>query len=586
MKSFIKLSFIFFLLFSCNKINDKNQSSIYTRILGDNSWGYSDDKGNIIIPVGKYKFLNPIDNQGMILAQLGNKYGYIDINENIIVPFEYDDIGLFSEGLAFVKRNNKFGFVNRKGYLVIPIQFEDESNFNNSGLALVQKRGRFGFIDKQGKEIIPIIYQKAEEATIDDLVILCKNGKWAFYNKKGLQKTDFVFDEIIVTSRVLNNQNETTFWQNGLILVKKNGQTGYLNKDLKEIISFGKYHSGEGFNQKRLAIVSKNSLYGIINEFGKEIIKTEYDTIEHPVEYYNESDIFVGQKKSYFVLFDEKGNKVADKIKEFHFDGCQFQNEYKKIYQIKSLDGLSGVIDNKGNSMIPCIYEEIEDFHGDNNTVVKYKGKFGIIASNNNIVYPIDNDYIDSWKESDYYIISKKQKTGMLDKNLKLVLNFDYQDLSPCQYDNNNRFIAKQNDKYGVINKNGNIIIPFEYSEMSNWVEYGPGKNYHFVTKNNKKGLITKEGKDVITPIYESLFYHNAETIILSKNKKYGVVTLQNKVVIPFIYDMIYFDVFYSEKKDPVFYVKQNDVFSVINDKNEIIRTNVLKEEIKNKFLY
>lgn len=57
----------------------------YCRISAKNnsSWGFINNKDEIIIPLGKYNFLNPIDSAGMILAQKGNKKGFIDIEENI-----------------------------------------------------------------------------------------------------------------------------------------------------------------------------------------------------------------------------------------------------------------------------------------------------------------------------------------------------------------------------------------------------------------------------------------------------------------------------------------------------------------------
>jgi len=563
LKQIIKLFFLFILFVSCsNRKESTNRAFV------------------------KYDFLNPVDEEGMIFAQKGNKYGYIDINHNVIISLDYDKLTVFSEGFACAKKNGKFGFINRKGAVVIPFQFEGESYFRDSGLALVQKNKKNGFIDKSGKEIIPIIYQKAEETTLDSLVILSKNDKWAFFSNSGKQVTDFVYDEIAITKRVVKNQDESTLFKNGLILVRKNGQFGYLDKNLKIAIPFGRYNFAERFNQNKLAIVSKNNRFGIINEFGKEIVNTEYDTVEHPVRDYNESNTFVARKNNYFVLFDEHGKKVADKIKEYFFDRYTVQNKNKSIYQIQKLNGLAGVIDDNGNEIIPSIYEEITSFRGDDKTVVKHKGKYGLINSENKIVYPIDNDQIKTWRDIDYYIIQRGDKTGIIDKNLKIVLNFDYQDLAPCFYESKNRFIAKQNNKYGVIDRLGRIIIPFEYSEMSNWVEYDPGSDYHFVTKNNKKGLITKEGKVIIPTIYDYLYYENDKTIILSKNDKYGIVTITNKSVIPFIYDAIYVEHSYSEKKEDEFYVLKEGKYLVVNNKNKVIRVNISKKEINDKFSF
>lgn len=556
--------------------------------MGEGSWGYNDEKGNVVIPLGKYKFLNPMDEKGMILAELRNKHGYIDIHENIIVPFYFDDIALFSEELACVKKDKKYGFVDRSGKIVIPIQFEEETDFQKTGLALVKKNNLYGFINQQGKEIIPIIYQNAKESIADSLVCLYKKGKWAFFDSFGKQKSDFIYDEIALTDIDIKGENKSTFWKNGLILVRKNNKKGYLNKELTEMIPFGKYSTAEIFNQNRIAIVSKNNKYGIINEFGKEIVKPEYDTIEHPEESYHKSEIFLAKKGKNLVLIDEYGKKIYDKIKGFSFDYCRLNKKIEKIYHVQDLNGKYGAIDTKGKLIIPVVYEEFEDFGSNYNAIVKYKGKFGLIDSNNKVTYPIENKAIYSdRRELDYYVIKNKDgKFGIIDKNLKPIFNFDYQKISPCFYDTKNRFIVKKNNKYGVIDRAGRIIIPFEFSEMSNWVEYGPGENYHFVTKNNKQGLITKEGKTVIPVIYNSLFYHDDKTIVLSKNNKYGVVNIQNKIVIPFIYDMIYADVHYfnPQKKETEFYVLQNGKYSILNNKREIIRTNISKNEVEKNF--
>lgn len=586
-KLFIKIFLISFVFYSCNKVDSKNQPTTYIRIMGKNSWGINDEKGNSIIPLGKYKFLNPIDEKGMILAELKNKHGYIDIHENIIVPFEYDDLTYFYQELACAKKNGKFGFINRKGKTVIPIQFDDETYFEKNGLALVKKNEHYGFINKKGKEIISIIYQDANGGTSDSLLSLKKEEKWAFFDSFGKQKSEFIYDEIALTGFEINGESESSFWKNGLILVRKNGQTAYLDKNLKEVIPFGKYNSGEKFNQNRIAIVSKNHKYGIINEFGKEILKPEYDTLAHPEEDYHESEIFEGKNKNYITLLDKSANKIFDKIKNYSFDFSRLGKKIHRIYIIQNFKKQYGVVDVQGKIIIPFLYDAIQDFNGTANTVVELKGKFGIISSDNKILYPIDNESIMTGKDLDYYIISKNNKAGIIDKNLKTILNFDYQSLFPCFYDTKNFFIAKQNNKYGVINRLGKIIIPFEYSEMSNWVEYGPGDNYHFVIKNNKNGLITKEGKIVIPTIYDSLFYFDDNTIILSKNGKYGVVNIHNKNIIPLDYEKIYTDLaFVSERKSDEFYVLKNGKYFIINNKNKIIKANISKEEVEKKFSY
>ena len=44
--------------------------------------------------MGKYEFLNPMDEEGMIYAK-NNKYGYIDINQNNCSLLIYDHLSVF-----------------------------------------------------------------------------------------------------------------------------------------------------------------------------------------------------------------------------------------------------------------------------------------------------------------------------------------------------------------------------------------------------------------------------------------------------------------------------------------------------------
>lgn len=565
-KYFFKIIVLAIVIASCNKKGNNAKPITYTRVSDGSSWGFISNKGESIIPYGKYVFLNPMDEKEMIYAQKSNKYGYIDIDQKIIIPFEYDQLSLFSNDLASAKKNGKFGFVNRKGLVVIPFQFEEESFFRDNGLALVKKNESYGFINKSGKEILPIIYQQANVTTADSLVVVSKNGKWAVFSDQGKQKTNFIYDEII-------------FSKIGLIYVRKNKQIGYLDFNLKEVIPFGKYTYGENFNQNKLAIVSKNNRFGVVNQYGKEIIKTEYDTLEHPERDYSESKTFVARKNNYFILFDKKGKKVADKIKEYSFDRITIQNKNKSAYQIQNLSGQFGVIGDNGEVLIPIIYDEINEFRGDSVTVVKSKNKFGLIKSNNEIIYPINNDWILRDRDLDFYIVKKNDKAGIINKNLLPVLGFNYQDITPCHYNPKNLFIAKKKDKFGVIGLRGNIIIPFQYDELSNWVEYGPGSNYHFVTKNNKKGLITKEGKIIIPPVYDELRFINEQTIILAKNKKFGVVTIKNTPVIPFDYDKICTETFNLNLEGKEFYVQKNGKTFVIDSKNKMIRNKISDKE-------
>ena len=64
MKKLIIIS-LFLLFFSCEEQISQN----YIRINENNFYGFVDENGKEIIPLGIYNFLNPIDEKNMILAK-------------------------------------------------------------------------------------------------------------------------------------------------------------------------------------------------------------------------------------------------------------------------------------------------------------------------------------------------------------------------------------------------------------------------------------------------------------------------------------------------------------------------------------
>jgi hypothetical protein len=54
-----------------------------------------------------------LDKEGLISFQKEEKYGFIDKNEKEIIPFMYDSVEEFSDGLAKVKLNGKSGYINK-----------------------------------------------------------------------------------------------------------------------------------------------------------------------------------------------------------------------------------------------------------------------------------------------------------------------------------------------------------------------------------------------------------------------------------------------------------------------------------------
>jgi len=573
---------ILFLTISCKGQTSEN----YERINKNNSWGFVDENGKEIIPLGIYEFLNPIDEGNMILAKKNGKDGYIDIHQNILIRFEYDDLGVFSSEneLAPAKKNGKSGAINRKGETVVPFIYDKVNYFYKSGLAIVIKDKKFGFVNASGKEIIPVIYENVDQTMIDEVVLVSKNKKWAFFSNKGKQLTDFTFDEVKQEYITEDGRNKNTYFKGDLAIVTVGNQSQYLDRNLKEVIPFGEYDYTESLNKNGFGIVAKNNKYGIIDNKGNEIIRLEYDKIEHPKRYSNILELFVLEKNGTYQIFDENIKPIKQDILSYEWDKIDFDDYYLDVLLLKDNQNKFGIIDETGKTIIPFEFEELRPFDGQETTIAKKNNHFGIIDFKNKELVSFENDEIYSSKFSEIFIVKQNDKYGLLNKEGNKVIDFIFEDLRPCFYDEDNKFIVKSKGKYGIIDITGKEIIPNEFDEISNWVEYGP--EAHFVTKNKKMGMYSRDGKQLIPPIYEELNYITNNLIIVSQNKKYGIVNISNKIVIPLENDKVFLDWYkiYYENQEPEIYVLKSGIYSQLDKNNKQVKTNISEKEIKERF--
>lgn len=87
------------------------------------------------------------------LLASNEKYGFIDLSGNIVIPFDFDEARDFHDGLAAVKINGKWGFINHNGSVVIDAIYNEASDFSEN-LASLRLNGQLYVIDKNGEFLI------------------------------------------------------------------------------------------------------------------------------------------------------------------------------------------------------------------------------------------------------------------------------------------------------------------------------------------------------------------------------------------------------------------------------------------------
>ncbi|MBO7496995.1 MAG: leucine-rich repeat protein [Salinivirgaceae bacterium] len=83
----------------------------------------------------------------------------VDYQGNELLKQKYDKLGVFSkEGIAPAKMNKKWGMINLNEDIIIPFEYSGLENFDAKGMALAQKGKKYGYIDRNNNVIIPFLY--------------------------------------------------------------------------------------------------------------------------------------------------------------------------------------------------------------------------------------------------------------------------------------------------------------------------------------------------------------------------------------------------------------------------------------------
>ena len=152
-------------------------------------WGFIDKAGNVVVPV-IYDMLQAVYigsagtnlsniwnsgfRDGMVTLSRNGKWGVIDKTSKELVPFIYDYIGLFSDGVApfnmgaegfegewrLFPNGGKWGLVDQTGKEIVPAIYEFWGSFHNGLITVLERsadgHGTWGFMDRAGNFVVPV----------------------------------------------------------------------------------------------------------------------------------------------------------------------------------------------------------------------------------------------------------------------------------------------------------------------------------------------------------------------------------------------------------------------------------------------
>ena len=299
------------------------------------AWIQIDTNGSVVraIPFDEVFSFNEVETYKK--AGSNKKYGFVDKNYNIVIPFDYEDVGIAvknREDIFPVKQAGRWGYVNSKNQVVVPFRYAYVSpvhngfgwirdhNFNISGL--VDAGGTVLFDDSRYSDI-----EYAQERTLMYTVKGAVSGKQL---KGYLDSASF---KVIIQAQF----DTCGSFHHGLAMVKKNGFAAVIDRSGKVILPYkyenidrwGNYYvvrlhgkSGMIDNTGKIIVpldyeewaysglyasITKNSLKGILHHSGQVLVAPAYDNVSIISE-----SVFLGIRgdKKFLVFLDGSEQRI------------------------------------------------------------------------------------------------------------------------------------------------------------------------------------------------------------------------------------------------------------------------------------
>jgi hypothetical protein len=205
-----------------SKISDdgESRSDAFIDRDGNIAMNFSEER-QILYPG---EFSNPHDfySEGLIRLMRNDKYGFKNLNGEIVIDPVYDLVLLFNDGYSMAEKNGRSGFINRNGHAVIPFEYDSAGVFSE-GLAAVMQDEKWGCIDKDAGIVIPFEFDGLGEFYNGEIQFL-REGKWGLMNKDMQVIVEAKYDYI-------------SHFNDGILEFVFNNKKGVLDRSGNELIS-------------------------------------------------------------------------------------------------------------------------------------------------------------------------------------------------------------------------------------------------------------------------------------------------------------------------------------------------------------
>lgn len=520
-------------------VNEKFQQIVSCQIEGQPSefvlleeydWGYNSESQFVII-------------------EKDRKKGIVDYTNNIVIKPVYDQINVLSnstntlfkcgvqnENHIYYRPSYTWSIINVDGKPVIDILSEEIIPLGFSLLA-IKNNNKYSIVDFNG--------QSTSETSFD--TVLCFGissstpTRYSWDTPKKVDGLNYAIVGLDGKYGIIDNQGRLAIYPKYLSLsIQKNGQfladgiliNGFeqkiVVKDDSVLIISEDYDKIERL-ENGILLVSKNELFGCINQIGTVIIPLKYRSLTY------QNNLLIA------VCYDDTD------------ETCK-----------------RGVLDFQENQIVP-FNQQIDEIKIESEIILyKQDWHWGAYTLQGQVICePIYNHIV--------YVAHNLIKVGMDGKDYESYNDYYWEDGERYDFTNYNEYSIIN---WGLIDNNGNAILPLEYRAIADKVIDGLVE----IRSNKRLGYVDITGRILLEPTYKSIgefvdgyavvsktSYYYDEDVRDREKSVYGVINSQFNEIIPCVFDSIEYEVETGRFKTDVGYKTIDGRYIAVVDGKEFL---------------
>jgi hypothetical protein len=315
---------------------------------------YADTYGKLLLPM-QFEDAGILDDEHFDV-KTGGKWGIYSTRENrLLIPAVYESFdycgGCGRKGdYLFAQKNGKWGIIDFDNNILMPFEYEHEHAFMRSD-NWVQ------CLKKQGQEVTINLKTKKEYAAPEytgmtvignSLLKAQKNGKYGLISQDGATVTDFMYDDI---TDIYSETESGPYLQ-----VTQNGKTGILREDGKVIIAPA--YEGDIAASGEYFIIPVDGKYNLADTTGKKLLAKDYSEITAMGKYFA-GPLFKLKQKALYGFYNPANRKVVEPA-FFDIDRTTVTSPGMDLLQV-SYQEKYGLYNATGEQVLPVVYNKPDD---------------------------------------------------------------------------------------------------------------------------------------------------------------------------------------------------------------------------------